>query len=161
MIIQNVTTCTAATTNHVNEFFSCFLRRSNDFYTLFEELLHLQPIFRRLILNLRALKNFINIIMAVYIAFITCYPCSDKDICVDEDSTAQHELIIKAQEDSHQNLDLCSPFCICNCCHSTINQPKFLSLVFPSLKMHEFNAVITFHNVQAIFYSIWQPPKLS
>ena len=98
--------------------------------------------------------------MAAYIAFVACYPCNDADICVDVKVKGTEQAMVSAHEHSQEEIDLCSPFCICNCCTSTITQPKYFSFVFYFPKGTEFNETLTPYNVKAVSYSIWQPPRI-
>ena len=58
--------------------------------------------------------------------------------------------------------DACSPLCICNCCSGvtllphTSEVPQTISIVF----QREYSTYKQVNRLD-LFYSIWQPPKLS
>jgi len=58
-----------------------------------------------------------RVIMAIYIIFLTTLPCVDLgDACGHghQGETGLFPQNSKSQE--HNDLDYCSPFCVCNCC---------------------------------------------
>ena len=105
-------------------------------------------------------KQFLNILLATYIAFIACYPCNDSEICVD-DKQVEVALSVSNHEHSPNEIDLCSPFCICNCCSSTINQPKYYFFSFFLPGNIVMKSSMKPHAVNTFPHSIWQPPRLA
>jgi hypothetical protein len=105
-------------------------------------------------------SRYISFLLASYILVVVCMPCNDDEVCIDE---AKNPIasVVEEHEHSPSEVDLCSPFCICNCCHSTISQPKYFSFGFHPMENTDFNATIKPHSIQSISYSIWQPPKLA
>jgi hypothetical protein len=103
----------------------------------------------------------INILLAAYITFVACGPCNDNDVCVDDKGKGSVELAISRHEHTPEEIDLCSPFCTCNCCRSTINQPKYFNFTFHALQLHDVNVRVKPSAVKTISHSIWQPPRLA
>jgi hypothetical protein len=106
-----------------------------------------------------ACVKFVSLIFSIYIAFIACYPCSDQATCVDEERTGT-TIVFSGHEHSSQEIDLCSPFCICNCCSSQFNQPGSFSFEAYCPKFSDQNSVLRPHRVKSIPHTIWQPPRL-
>ncbi|HEU5292046.1 MAG TPA: DUF6660 family protein [Cyclobacteriaceae bacterium] len=104
----------------------------------------------------------IRLIAAIYIFLLSVCPCTDRETCADEekgfvtfsDDTGHHH--------TANELDYCSPFCICSCC-STHAQPTYSTNISNSNPLHntQVNTLYVerplFHNAKAI----WQPPKIS
>ncbi|MEX0995874.1 MAG: DUF6660 family protein [Flavobacteriaceae bacterium] len=64
--------------------------------------------------------KFLALILSLYIFALNVAPCEDNAI----DSEAKTEISQAMDNDHrHQGNDLCSPFCICQCCH--INSTPF------------------------------------
>jgi hypothetical protein len=102
----------------------------------------------------------LSYILAILFIILACFPCMDEDICMDEQkagiafTTADHD-------HTDHEADLCSPFCICNCCRTQINQPLYFffdvkKAGFSSPNFPELHAAIS-----AVPHNIWQPPRLS
>jgi len=96
-------------------------------------------------------------ILSIYIFGLNLAPCAD--YIPTDNIDAKTELSQAKEDHQQQDSDLCSPFCICQCCHiSTINF-KFVNV--------KFN--ISYISTQDFFYlngiekdfttSILQPPR--
>ena len=57
----------------------------------------------------------IGLILAIYILALNFAPCADNDEAKDL-ATTSIELVDTDNNHEHSDLDLCSPFCQCNCC---------------------------------------------
>jgi len=99
---------------------------------------------------------------------LSLVPCGDGGgglvALVNHFSDVEHS--IESDHDQHSNDcgdDLCSPFCICNCCSTAIDSPPKLpfwikvSTPLPNSSPSYFYNEISFSFNQ----SIWQPPKFS
>lgn len=93
---------------------------------------------------------------------LTAYPCADN----------HNDALVKSshtQTSSHHNhshdeeTDLCSPFCVCNCCgQQTLSFLEIQSFQF-LVQFQEIKTSISFYKSTSFsnFYgSIWQPPQL-
>jgi hypothetical protein len=107
--------------------------------------------------------KFINFILSIYLVVISCLPCADMEVY----SSAHASLEISSNHDDHSHdkeNDLCSPFCICNCCGAQVlsYSPEIvfdfpLALAVIETKEPFFKSVFTSN-----FYgSIWQPPQIA
>ena len=95
---------------------------------------------------------------------LSCLPCADMEV-----SSAAHkavEISDNHDEKSHNHdkeTDLCSPFCVCNCCgQQTLTFLEVQSFQF-LVRFQEIKTSISFYKSTSFsnFYgSIWQPPQL-
>ncbi|WP_141384455.1 DUF6660 family protein [Flavobacterium flevense] len=106
--------------------------------------------------------KWFNIILSIYLIALASMPCADMEV-----NSAVHSLNVhQAEHDNHshdKSKDLCSPFCICNCCGAQV-----LSY-FPAIS-YDFPVISTVIKskepyYKSVFYSnfygsIWQPPQI-
>jgi hypothetical protein len=104
-----------------------------------------------------AVKRLFSIFFAFYIASLTCMPCADGDVCADENEVETNVALVG--EHSEEEMDLCSPFCVCSCCSSHVNQPRYFNFSFEPVESATLYAAIGFSVVQRISHAIWQPPR--
>lgn len=101
--------------------------------------------------------KLITFILSIYIFALNLAPCADY---VESNNDIKTEISQSLDDDhNHQNLDLCTPFCICQCCHINTTYFQFV----------DFNPDISYISTQDFFYlsgtekdfntSILQPPK--
>lgn len=100
-------------------------------------------------------------ILAVVISGLALYPCNDANICVDEQKYTHSIVEASDHEHSPSEMDLCTPFCTCNCCCVQLQVPGTISYDL----RHE-NSLSSFNSYTSLFIdrltsSIWQPPKLA
>jgi len=103
------------------------------------------------------IKSFASI-LAVYVLILTILPCidihSDKHI-------GETEYLQKAAADTHEPVDLCSPFCTCNCCATpAISSYHYCDLSKLSISEQDYSEYKPVY-ISILYSSIWQPPKLS
>ncbi|MEQ6118872.1 DUF6660 family protein [Reichenbachiella sp. MALMAid0571] len=96
-------------------------------------------------------------ILAIFLLVLTLMPCSDtlkKDECGQE-----MHLHNQGDQDAHNELDLCSPFCSCACCGSTfIAKTKlFANTEFTSFQLSNTQYASLFY--QEHIYNVFQPPR--
>ena len=102
--------------------------------------------------------KFLTFLLSTYIFALNLVPCEDFG-ALDTDVTTQ---ISQSMDNNHQHpaSDLCSPFCICQCCHVSVTYSQF-----PILKM-EINTISTPDFIYSNGFtkdftsSILQPPKV-
>ena len=101
-----------------------------------------------------------SVLLALYFMLISGIPCSDQDTCVDEGKdVAETSVYIAAHAPGE--FDFCSPFCICNCCHTQINQPGYFYFQAQLPGYADLNSIFQQPSLRFITQSIWQPPRLS
>ncbi|MDD3860986.1 MAG: hypothetical protein PHW83_12365 [Bacteroidales bacterium] len=103
------------------------------------------------------MKTF-ALILSIYILALTIVPCFDSHLTGTEAST---ELCQKNNDPDTSDTDLCSPFCTCSCCGTSIS---FELLVFLNTTIVT-PSVLKFHfrtpDITEIAFAFWQPPKIS
>ena len=103
--------------------------------------------------------KFLAFILSIYIFTLNLAPCADYEAGVFSDDIETEISQIFDNEHQHQDLDLCSPFCICQCCHISTMNFKFVDVKF----------ITSYISMQDFFYqngivkdfttSILQPPR--
>lgn len=106
--------------------------------------------------------KLLTILFSIYIITLSCLPCADAEITIGKETASLH-IDTKSSTDTHLE-DTCSPFCICNCCHSSgfyksndyIKRAVTVN-IFIETQATEYTSAFfsNFHN------SIWQPPQIS
>jgi len=96
------------------------------------------------------------IILSVYVIALTAMPCFD----VHSADTNSFSIEISQQGNNQFNdVDLCSPFCYCNCCQ-VLSSPNIIDNLKSTLISSEF----IFRIVEQIYpnptVSFWRPPKI-
>ena len=107
-------------------------------------------------------------IFTIYMLALARVPCGDSGSGIME--IVNHFFGFEHQDysdhEQHSNTcddDLCSPFCICSCCASTVDYPVKLPFLIKSLPSIP-EAIPSFvpNIIFSSFYtSIWQPPRFS
>ena len=102
----------------------------------------------------------IGIILSFYIAYLVCYPCMDSQSCWDEQRVGI--AVVDVQDHDHQEgeQDFCSPFCICSCCSTQIQQPSYFYFDARQEGASVLNGVLRQAFVKPFANTIWQPPKI-
>jgi hypothetical protein len=103
--------------------------------------------------------RFLASILSLYILVLTAVPCLE----VPEFSGSGNVLTQNTTNDTQElpDVDLCSPFCVCSCCVSSISSQEVFHIdftydSFSSVQYSKYTSVFSSFN----FASIWQPPKL-
>ncbi|WP_394334421.1 DUF6660 family protein [Reichenbachiella faecimaris] len=99
----------------------------------------------------------IAIILALFILGLSLVPCADNDLSqVDSVSISA----LNADHDHDADVDLCSPFCVCQCCQSHFTtHPSFYSnlVVLPYILLETSYSDLLTDGFQM---SVLQPPKV-
>jgi hypothetical protein len=82
-------------------------------------------------------------------------PCSDAHY-LDTDNNSIVSVIEHQLENS--DIDLCSPFCFCECCHK-ISQPSFYSVVQYHLPAEDLSLLEDNQLLLDFSNLFWHPPK--
>ncbi|WNW01702.1 DUF6660 family protein [Tenacibaculum sp. HL-MS23] len=101
--------------------------------------------------------KFLAFILSIYISALNLVPCTDFDV---SDNDVKTEILQAMDNDhQHQGSDLCSPFCICQCCHinATHHQFVYTNIDFRYISTQDF----FYHKSleKEITTSILQPPR--
>ncbi|SHI88679.1 DUF6660 family protein [Flavobacterium terrae] len=106
--------------------------------------------------------KFISVILSFYIFVLSTVPCADIEINSIAHATVNHS----SDKDNHshnKSNDLCSPFCICNCCGQvTLTYAPVIiydfQVQFEEIKTSNSFYTSVFHS--NFYGSIWQPPQI-
>jgi hypothetical protein len=109
-------------------------------------------------MHIFATMKFLAFILSIYIFALNLAPCEDN---ATHDNEVQTEISQGMDNDhQHQDSDLCSPFCICQCCHVSA-----VHFDIPDLKLD-----ISFISTKDVLYlngsekdftnSVLQPPQV-
>jgi hypothetical protein len=107
--------------------------------------------------------NVFNFIFSIYLVALSCLPCADIEV----NSLAHSSPEVAANHDDHSHdkeSDLCSPFCICNCCGQQIlNFSQEIAPQFRKIALEINTQIPTYKSIlTSNFYgSIWQPPQIA
>lgn len=96
--------------------------------------------------------------MCLLILVLSFAPCADADAF--DISSGQAHLSSASPKESKHVLDACSPFCVCNCCNTTVilkNAAPFPISPLQSVLVY-IDLIPALTNIPLI--CIWQPPKL-
>jgi hypothetical protein len=95
-------------------------------------------------------------ILSIYIFALNLTPCEDGIV---SDGEVKTEVSHTTDDHQHQGSDLCSPFCICQCCHinATYYQFVYTNIDFKYISTQDF----FYHKSleKDITTSILQPPR--
>jgi len=114
------------------------------------------------ILFLQPMK-FLSLILSIAILAVSFVPCTDNLVIMTGSSLKKEIKSSPNSSNEHNNTsDSCSPFCTCSCCaasaiYSPFSRAQVVKVIFQSKKYPLYNISLN----SEVFYSIWQPPKLS
>ncbi|RKS02979.1 DUF6660 family protein [Flavobacterium sp. 102] len=107
--------------------------------------------------------KLLTVILSIYIFTLSAIPCVDVEI-----GSAGHSTVILSSENENRSHnkdnDLCSPFCICNCCSGvTLSYVPTIVYDFPVQfeQIQSTDSIYTSAFHSNFYGSIWQPPKIS
>lgn len=101
-------------------------------------------------------------IFSIYLLALSLMPCSD--VPDERQSNAAKRELIKSYSHQADRNDICSPFCTCNCCSTSVSL-KFIPYLIRSVKPNAGTAlqypIRDFTLVSNFYGNIWQPPKIN
>lgn len=105
--------------------------------------------------------KFFTLIFCFYLTALVLTPCSDKDECHASDT--EKSAFVSSEHQSHDSeTENCTPFCVCACCGQTYDSEYTLNILCDVLLQAEViknQERVPF--VKEVYFSIWQPPKIS
>lgn len=109
-------------------------------------------------IGMPGLKIKFSVVFACYMFFMVFIPCAD---ACGIDSHEQSITMESANDHHQEHLDLCSPFCSCSCCATQITISPLLN--FEITMQSEIRTFVIIDNTvpHTLYFSIWQPPKIS
>lgn len=100
-------------------------------------------------------------ILNLLVLALAMIPCSDAgNKCFNRENSVTE----KTHSHGNDQDDLCSPFCICQCCGVTTQMEPFAApdILSPSIYIHTEPATIyTITFISGFYQNIWQPPKIA
>ena len=105
--------------------------------------------------------KFLAYIFSIYFLALMIMPCSD--VCAYPSADTTYHMAT-SKEHSSDTSDACSPFCLCNCCHSSeVTSPIFLVYEICVQQPLTEKVCPLYHSPlhSDYFISIWQPPKIN
>ncbi len=100
--------------------------------------------------------KFFVVILSMYVLGLTVMPCFDAHSAVKSQSDIT---IVIDNQNGHESIDLCSPFCFCTCCQSLF-EFSFEEFILPRPDgIDQFSDFIE-KNQKSPTISFWRPPKI-
>ncbi|TBR20264.1 MAG: hypothetical protein EPO57_00605 [Chitinophagaceae bacterium] len=102
------------------------------------------------------------LIFSFYILALSLLPCTDKMGSNYLSGQTTSTLVTTDHGDCQEDIETCPPFCVCACYGQTYNGEYFYTEVpknFNTASQQFFAHNSSF--VSAVFFNIWQPPKIS
>lgn len=101
-------------------------------------------------------------IFAVFMFFLSVMPCDDSQGDKSPDLESHLHAQNSQDHEGHSETDDCSPFCVCQCCQTSIifSINSFESPINFSNTDIKFNFYQSFHP-NGMIHAIWHPPKIS
>ena len=101
--------------------------------------------------------KFFAIILSVFTIALSSIPCDDDVSLVVDSKTV---IVENSHNDSHNLVDLCSPFCTCVCCASIVIEPIFDQQTLVTEKISsDLNSSYFFSLKSNYLDRIFQPPR--
>lgn len=101
--------------------------------------------------------KYLAFILSIYIFALNLAPCEDYKVLNNEVKTEISKLADNNHQ--HQDSDLCSPFCICQCCHINATHVKFLNIKFNTVYISTQDFFYLNGTEKDFTTSILQPPR--
>jgi len=94
-------------------------------------------------------------ILSFYVIALTAISCTDIRNVSSESISIEN---IQESQDHSVEIDLCSPFCFCNCCQ-IMDQPALHSFLQNSVFTNKLSLSNLVQNEKTVLISFWRPPK--
>ena len=97
--------------------------------------------------------------MSLYMLLLSCMPCNDASDCSAEDKVTV--TTADTHEDHDDDMEHCTPFCVCACCAAPavqFHQAVLITNLVAGTSTNTYPADFIFSNN---VHTIWQPPRLS
>lgn len=104
--------------------------------------------------------KLVSTILSVYFLVLTVMPCADAQlISIGEELSSVHDEADHSGHDHSSGEDLCSPFCVCQCCHTDV--VNFEKVEFTAAEIELTSTVPLFKGrlLSPFPKSLLQPPR--
>jgi len=105
-----------------------------------------------------ATMKFLAFILSIYIFALNLAPCADYSVPDDEVETEISQAI--GDDHQHQDSDLCSPFCSCQCCHINATHFEIADIELDIKLISTLDFFYLNGSEKDINTSILQPPRV-
>ncbi len=105
-----------------------------------------------------ATMKFLAFILSIYILALNLTPCADYSVPDDEVKIEISQAI--GDDHQHQDSDLCSPFCSCQCCHINATHFKIADIELDIKLISTLDFFYLNGSEKDINTSILQPPRV-
>ncbi|WP_273246633.1 MULTISPECIES: DUF6660 family protein [unclassified Flavobacterium] len=107
--------------------------------------------------------KWLTLILSFYFVLLASIPCADAAVNHTHNTTSKETTSNHDKHTHDQQNDLCSPFCVCNCCGAQIM--NYAPEIVFNLSVVTAEIEIQLPNYQSVFTSdfydtIWQPPQI-
>jgi hypothetical protein len=99
--------------------------------------------------------KILALILSIYVIALTAMSCPDVQVVESESNSIE---ILQQSQYHTENIDLCSPFCFCNCCQ-TLSHPEYLEIVLVEQIAYSLIVPLIENNIPNPVISFWRPPK--
>ncbi|GGK48300.1 MULTISPECIES: DUF6660 family protein [Flavobacteriaceae] len=102
--------------------------------------------------------KFLATILALFILSLSALPCDDVSYNNQQSETISEIVNI----DNHSHSDMCSPFCMCNCCSVSVTEPlKHIDyVVYAEKPSKEVTVYYTATFANNYYSKIYLPPQV-
>ncbi|WP_374988006.1 DUF6660 family protein [Marinoscillum sp. MHG1-6] len=101
--------------------------------------------------------KFFAIIMTILILTLSLTPCGDEDTDCRQDEIS---LLEAHQHHDHHTSDLCSPLCVCQCCHTNLVVCNLYLSITSQRTIVENRSTFSPVLIDGISSGILQPPQV-
>lgn len=106
--------------------------------------------------------KLLSAILAILMIYLSVMPCDD--INETKNSGVESSFLTQCNQhnDGHAESDDCSPFCICQCCHTpVIMNTFFVRTSVVSFTIQDKLGYYESLNANSFINTVWHPPQLS
>lgn len=106
--------------------------------------------------------KYLVTILTVLVIYHSAIPCADVNGADDCGTETQFHAENNQNDDDHSDTDACSPFCVCQCCHTPIISCSNVvgSSTVTSKQYDKADYYQSFHT-NSMIHAVWHPPKFS
>lgn len=104
--------------------------------------------------------KFLSAILSIYFLALTVMPCADQQLIPIRGELAHtHNEADHSGHDHSSDEDLCSPFCVCQCCHTDVVYFEKLELVAAEIELTSTVPEFKGRLLSPYPESLLQPPR--
>jgi len=105
--------------------------------------------------------KFFAFLLSLFFLVLTVVPCSDTAELLGDNVCMVQDIHLEQGQDTHA--DLCTPFCVCNCCGMSMSVSQIKKLLpEKNLLLLKTDITESMYDYSILFSAgIWQPPKIS